>query len=152
LALLVGRDRTHLLSLATGRETATYTHTSARRTHSRALRHRNSLLTPISTQMSMYRAQRGAARLSTPLLRTWYTLRVPKPLHGLRCTHVCTRTSRLSHCAHTDMTTDMVHFKLSPNQHPLQVTKASTEWENPTPHSVWTQEEVRTRARGVSAQ
>ena len=39
----------------------------------------------------------------------------------------------------------MVHFKFSPNKHPLNVTKLDAKekvWENPTQHSVWTQEEV----------
>ena len=39
----------------------------------------------------------------------------------------------------------MVHFKLSPNRHPLNVPKldpAEKVWENPTHHSVWTKEEV----------
>lgn len=39
----------------------------------------------------------------------------------------------------------MVHFKFSPNKHPLNLTKLNASekvWENPTQHSVWTQEEV----------
>jgi len=38
-----------------------------------------------------------------------------------------------------------VHFKLSPNRHPLNVSKldpAEKVWENPMHHSVWTKEEV----------
>lgn len=39
----------------------------------------------------------------------------------------------------------MVHFKLSPNRHPLNVRKLDPKekvWENPTHHSVWTKAEV----------
>lgn len=39
----------------------------------------------------------------------------------------------------------MMHFKFSPNKHPLNMTKLNASekvWENPTQHSVWTQEEV----------
>lgn len=39
----------------------------------------------------------------------------------------------------------MVHFKLSPNRHPLNMRKLDPKekvWENPTHHSVWTQAEV----------
>lgn len=44
-----------------------------------------------------------------------------------------------------DGTRSMVHFKLSPNRHPLNVAKLDPKekvWENPTHHSVWTKEEV----------
>lgn len=44
-----------------------------------------------------------------------------------------------------DGTRSMVHFKLSPNRHPLNVAKLDPKekvWENPTHHSVWTVEEV----------
>lgn len=39
----------------------------------------------------------------------------------------------------------IVHFKLSPNRHALNVPKLDPNekvWENPTHHSVWTKEEV----------